>query len=101
MALAVLIVACILLYATSRYFPVQDIQLVRKHKNIILVLASAISLLSLYIFSTSFRFETALMIWLVAFMTLLSAVILSVKMSIKWIWMWAGLCILFILWDIL
>ncbi|MEM9721899.1 MAG: hypothetical protein AAGA10_21720 [Bacteroidota bacterium] len=100
MALAVLTIACFMLYSTSRFFPVQDMPIVKTHKVKVLVLASAISLFSLYLFSRSFGFETGLMIWMIAFMTLLSAVILSIKMNLKWIWVWGGLCILFMLIDI-
>ena len=99
MALAILTIACFLLYATSKYFPVADVPYVKEHKTKILLLASAISLLSLFVFSNSYDFETALMIWLVAFMTLLSAIVLSVKMNTKWVWVWGGLCVLFILID--
>ncbi|MEM7509491.1 MAG: hypothetical protein AAF388_01080 [Bacteroidota bacterium] len=99
MALAILTIACFLLYATSKYFPVADVHYVKEHKTKIILLASAISFLSLFVFSNSYGFETALMIWLVAFMTLLSAIILSVKMNIKWVWVWGGLCVLFILID--
>ena len=100
MALAVLTFACFLYYLTSKYFPIQGIVLVKDHKTKIVLLASAISLCSLYLFSRSFDFATALMIWMIAFMTLLSAMILSVKMNHKWIWLWGGLCLLFILIDL-
>lgn len=101
MALAVLTLSCFLFYATSKYFPITEIPFVKDHKTTIILLASAISLLSLYLFTWSYDFATALIIWIIAFMTLLSAMILSIKMNIKWIWIWGGLSILFILTDVI
>ena len=100
MALAVLILACFMFYGTSRYFPRQDISLLKEHKTSIMVLAGAISLLSLYLFSHRFDGATALLVWLTAFMTLLSAIILSVKMNVNWGWAWGGVCVLSILFDL-
>lgn len=100
MALAVLTIACMLFYASSKYFPFQDIPIVTKRKIGSIGLASAISLLSLLLFTRSLGFATALMVWMTAFMALLSAIILSVKMNRKWIWVWGVLSVLFILIDL-
>lgn len=100
MALAILTLACFMFYATSKYFPKQDLPQVKAYKVQLLVLASAISILSLYLFTKSSDFSTALMIWLVAFMTILSAVIISVKINFKWIWAWGIFCILSLLIDL-
>jgi len=101
MALAILIVACLLLYATSKYFPKQGVPWVDNNKKAILWIASVLSVFSLIIFTFSNDFGTSLVFWMVAFMTLLSAIILSVKMNEKWIWVWGGLCLFFILIDLI
>ncbi|MEL6835579.1 MAG: hypothetical protein AAFP77_21435 [Bacteroidota bacterium] len=101
MALAAMTLACFLFYMTSRYFPEQDLPFVQEHKSKVRVLASAIAFISLYLFTRSFDTETAVMVWLMALMTLLSAIILSVKMNVKWIWTWGSLSLLFILIDLL
>lgn len=101
MAPATLTLACLLLYATSKYFPIREIGIIDDHRNKIILLAGAVSLFSLYLFSRSFDFPTALMVWMAAFMTLLSAVILSVKMNLYSIWVWGGLCLLFIVIELI
>ncbi|MEL6719289.1 MAG: hypothetical protein AAFP82_11280 [Bacteroidota bacterium] len=99
MALSILLLACFLFYGTSKYFPIQY-DFVKDHKTKLLILASVVSLLSLYLFTSSFDFATALMIWILASMTLLSAVILSVKMNTKWLWLWGFVALLFIIIDL-
>ncbi|MEM8892923.1 MAG: hypothetical protein AAGC88_00005, partial [Bacteroidota bacterium] len=70
-----------------------------EHKIKVLSLASAISFFSLYLFTFSYDLATAIIIWLVALMTLLSSVILSVKLNPKWIWVWGALCLMFVIID--
>ncbi|MEM9834675.1 MAG: hypothetical protein AAF944_28895 [Bacteroidota bacterium] len=100
MALAVLTLACLLLYATSRYFPSDSVAWTKRHQAKVTVMASVISLVSLYLFTLSYDFSTALMFWLIAFMTLLSAIILSVKINTNWMWVWWIICLLFIIVDV-
>jgi len=100
MALTTLTLACFLLYGTSKYFPIEGIEVLKEHRGKIVLLASAISLFSLFLFNRSFDFSTSLMIWMSAFMMLLSAIILSVKMNEKSVWMWGAFCLLFILIDL-
>jgi len=100
MALALLIVSCFLIYSTSRYFPEGRFSWIKKHKITTQLTAGAICLVSLYLVSVSYDFTTALMIWMIALMTLLSSMILSVKMNQKWLWVWGGLCLLFIMIDL-
>ena len=100
MALAILTFSCFLLYATSKYFPKQGIKLVDQHKKAVILMASALSLCSLFLFTFWYDFATALVCWIIAFMTLLSAIILSIKLNYKWIWVWGGLSLIFILIDI-
>ena len=100
MALASLTIACFLFYFTSKYFPARDREIVERHKGKLIALASAIMLVSLYLFSADHDLTTAIVVWWVALMTLLSSIILSVKMNRKWIWVWGAICILFIWIDL-
>jgi cell division protein FtsW (lipid II flippase) len=100
MALTALTISCFLFYATSKYFPLEDWSAFRKHKLWVNLAAGAISLLSLYLFTVSHDFSTALMTWMIALMTLLSSIVLSVKMNNRWIWVWCGLCVLFLIIDL-
>ena len=74
---------------TSKYFPVSKIEVVRKNTIKTLFVASAVLILSLYLFSIEFSFITAFVVWLIAFMTLMSLIVLSIKMNDKWIWGWS------------
>lgn len=65
------------------------------------MIASVLALLSLFMFTYSYDFATSLVFWIIAFMTLLSAMILSLKMTLKSVWVWGGLCLTFILVDFL
>lgn len=101
MALAFMILSCFLFYGTSRYFPMQDIPMLQEHKLKIIALAGAISLLSLFLFARSFDLVTGFLVWMLAFMTILSGIILSLKMNTKWIWAWSSLSILSIIIDLI
>ena len=101
MALAFMILSCFLFYGTSRYFPMQDIPMLQDHQLKIIALAGAISILSLFLFARSFDLVTGFLVWMLAFMTVLSAIILSVKMNVKWVWAWGGLSILSIAIDLI
>ena len=99
MALTVLIIACFLFYLPSKYFPLKVNKPLAIPKRIINSIASVGALLSLFIFTFSFDFPTALIIWLTAFMTLLSAIIISLKVSKQWVWVWGVVSLLFIIID--
>lgn len=101
MALTILTIACFLFYASSKYFPDHGIALLQWKQKTLILIASALALLSLFIMDSTDGFATAFTVWLVAFMTLLSAVIISIKLSLKWTWVWAGVCLVFILTDLL
>ena len=101
MALAILIVSCVVLYSTSKYSPIRRVLLIEKDKKLTITVACVILLLSFFFFSTYYDFTTALVVWLISFMTILSAVVLSIKMNVKWIWIWGGFCILMILVDLI
>ncbi len=100
MALAVLTLACFLLYAPSRYFPSDRVAWIKRHQVTVTVMSSALSLVSLYLFTLSYDFATSLMFWLVAFMTLLSVIILSLKLNFNWVWGWGLICLLFMIIDL-
>ncbi|MEM9859477.1 MAG: hypothetical protein AAF843_19140 [Bacteroidota bacterium] len=100
MALATLTIACLLFYTTSEYSPIGNNTVIAKQKWVILSVASAIAFLSFYIFIVSHGFATAIVIWTIAFMTLLSSIIVSVKMNPKWLWLWTVFCIFIMLLDL-
>lgn len=99
MALAILTISCILFYATSRYFPLEDPRILGNKRSLIWV-ASVLSLLSLFLLYEDSDLATALMVWSIALMTLLSGIILSLKINLRWIWVWTAICFLFILIDL-
>ena len=69
------------------------------YKPKILVIATLLLFISLVIFQRDFSGVTAWVIWLTALMTLLSALILTVKLHINWLYGWVGLCIIFLIID--
>lgn len=99
MALTILIIACFLLYSTSKYFPKQGIKLIDENKKLVLGIASALAIVSLFVFNTNNDFATSLVFWMIAFMTILSSIILSIKLNFKWIWVWGSICLIFLLVD--
>lgn len=101
MALTILTIACFLLYASSKYFPPHGIDLLKGKQKILITIGSALAFLSLILISNADGFATGFTVWLIAFMTLLSAMIISMKLSFKWTWVWAGVCMIFILTDLL
>ncbi|MEL7533033.1 MAG: hypothetical protein AAFN10_17080, partial [Bacteroidota bacterium] len=100
MALAILTIACLLSYATSRYFPIESLAFVQKRQKLSLTLSVAMALLALYIFTETYDFATALIVWLTAYMTILTSVIVSLKINAKSIWLWGGLCLVSIMLDL-
>ncbi|MEL7002535.1 MAG: hypothetical protein AAFN93_07345 [Bacteroidota bacterium] len=102
MALAILIISGILFYSTSKHFPLQGIaDVVNQNRNWVLIIASAFTIFSLYVFTISYDFATSFVLWVIAFITILSAVIPSVKVNTKWIWVWAGMALLLVIIDIM
>ncbi|MEL6562262.1 MAG: hypothetical protein AAFQ94_29085 [Bacteroidota bacterium] len=99
MALAILTIACFLFYTTSKYFPRQDLKIFRQNKKYTLLIAGALLLFSLVIFTFTSDFATSLVTWMVSFMMVMSAMILSVKLNFRWVWLWGAVSVLFILID--
>jgi len=100
MALATLTLSCFMFYVTSKYFPKQGIRVIDDYKKQALLIASAFSFVSLALFTSTYDFATAFVVWLIAWITLFSAIILSIKMNFKWVWVWGSMCIIFILIDL-
>jgi hypothetical protein len=100
MALAILTISCFMFYMVSKYFPIQGIKLVTDNKKAVLVLASTLSLFSLYLFTISYDISTSIVLWMIATMTLLSAIVLSVKLNFKTVYLWGVVCILFVILDL-
>ncbi len=101
MALTLLILASILFYSTSRYFPLEQLKMTGQFRAIAILVAAAICFMSLYLFSISYDLTTALMIWMIAIMTLLSSVVLSVKLYPKSIWAWGTISMFIVILDVL
>lgn len=99
MALTILTLSCFLYYASSRYFPEHSIALLKGKQKALISIASVMALISLFLMSSADGFATGFTVWLIAFMTLLSAVIISIKLSFSWTWFWGGVCLVFILTD--
>ena len=99
MALAVLTLSCLLLYKTSKYYPGKSWAIIEDRKTGVLMMASALLLLSLYLFTFDYDLATSLVFWMIALVTILSAMILTLKLSFKWIWVWGGLFIVFLMVD--
>ncbi|MEM8967048.1 MAG: hypothetical protein AAGE93_11570 [Bacteroidota bacterium] len=101
MGLTILTLACLLLYVTSKYFPVVGgIQAsVIKHKSRVLLIGILLLVISLIAFSQHYDVLTTFIVWLTALMTILSALILTIKISLKWLYGWGALCVLFLIID--
>lgn len=94
-----LIIGCLFLYATSKYYPVQ-IELLRRWKMVVLFGSSSLILWAWYLFTKHYDTATAWMVWLIALITILACIILSIKMHPKATWFWGMISVLFILLDI-
>ncbi|MGD1840436.1 MAG: hypothetical protein ACFB0B_06005 [Thermonemataceae bacterium] len=101
MALTALILACLLSYTTSRYFPARGIAWVRDYKATMLGLAGVLLLLSLWLFTFDYDGATAFIIWLIAWMTVLCTLMLTVKFSLKWLYVWSVIGVFSFIIDIL
>ncbi|MEM9142106.1 MAG: hypothetical protein AAGA86_03910 [Bacteroidota bacterium] len=99
MALSILTLGCLLGYGTSKYFPL-EIGLLKRHKIKVLLVASIFLLFSGYLFTFWYDGISAWAIWSVAVMTVLSCIILSIKMNTKWIWAWVTAPILFLILEL-
>ncbi|MEM9981923.1 MAG: hypothetical protein AAF734_05465 [Bacteroidota bacterium] len=100
MALTVLILACLLSYTTSRYFPKHNVTWVKENRVIVQVLANGLLLLSLWLLTFDYNGAAAFIIWLIAWMTVLSALILTTKLSLKWLYLWGMVSVLLLIIDI-
>lgn len=96
MALSILTIACLLLYASSKYFPL-EIGVVQKYKVKVLFLASLLLLVSGYLFTFWYDGISSWAIWSVAVMTVLSCIVLSIRMNTKWLLVWCLAPIIFLI----
>ena len=103
MAVSILIVACLLCYLTSKHFPLSGERLMKmaRQKPLLNILAIILAVTSLVLFYGHFNGVTAFVVWLTALMTILSAVILSVKLNVKWVYFWSVVVLLFMIVDFL
>ncbi len=103
MALTLLIIACFLLYLPSRYFPVSENIHMKIGKQRIKIMSGAVMLLMLSLTAFTWTYDglTAFTVWLIALMTTLSALILTVKLNPKWLYGWGALCVLFVITDLI
>ena len=102
MALSVLILSCFLFYLSSKYFPLGEeyVKVLRSKRVTINIGATILLAVSLWMFRFDFDAVTAFVIWLTALMTILSAIILTVKLSVKWLYAWGVLCVFLLLLDV-
>ncbi|MEM6346184.1 MAG: hypothetical protein AAF927_20005 [Bacteroidota bacterium] len=100
MALAVLTIACFLSYSTSRYFPMEAFDFGKKQPKVVLAISVAIAFVALFLFSADYDFATALIIWLAAYMAILSSIVVSLKLNVKSVWLWGAFSLLAIVIDL-
>lgn len=100
MALAILIISSFLFYSTSKYFDAFGSKRTGKYRNWVIIIASVFSLLSIWLFASSYNLVTSIVIWSIAFMTVLSALIITVKLNKKWIYAWGSIVVLSIIIDL-
>jgi len=88
---------------TSKYFPLDENSRlsIKKSKTEITLVAVGLLCTSLYFFSRNYAIATALVIWIFAFVAILSTLIITMKFNVKWIYVWGILCILFLTIDFL
>ncbi|WKN42995.1 hypothetical protein [Tunicatimonas pelagia] len=101
MELTILVLSCLLFYAPSRYFPVDSILRVNiaQYRKVMLIGATLLLLVSFASFYQTYDGFTAFAIWLTAGTTILSALILTVKLDLRWLYGWGMLCVLFLITD--
>jgi len=91
MTLITAYIAILCFYGTSKYFPESFASLgnlLKKSKALSLILGVIFSFLSLWSLSSHFNLSTAIVYWLVFLMTLLSSVIVSLKIHHYWMFFW-------------
>ncbi|MDN5217295.1 hypothetical protein QQ020_34800 [Fulvivirgaceae bacterium BMA12] len=91
MAITTTIIACLLLYGTSKYFPegLATIGIpLRKNRKLVLLVSILFLGWSVWSFTSMYDTPTAIIVWAVVLMTVLSALVLSVKTHPNWLVFW-------------
>ena len=92
MALTVLIIACFLLYSTSRYFTgPSPLRLVGARKTVTII-SILLLVISFWLLALDYDTTTTIFIWIISLMTILSSIILTIKLTINWLYVWVGIC---------
>ncbi|MEM1135067.1 MAG: hypothetical protein AAGI07_04460 [Bacteroidota bacterium] len=99
MSLATLIISCLLLYSTSKYFPSNSPLRFEKSRKEIIIISIFLLFISFWALTNHYDAITSVVIWLAALMTILSSVILTIKLNIKWLYVWGSLCVLSLIID--
>ncbi|MEM6264654.1 MAG: hypothetical protein AAGI38_19235 [Bacteroidota bacterium] len=103
MAVALTFLASLLLYGTSRYFP-EELSWVHKpltkYDSLAVLMGTALLFLSLWFFAQEYRMLTACVIWAVVVATVLSSLVISVKISPKSLFIWSGFAVVIAIVDI-
>ena len=94
MAITTTIIACLLLYGTSKYFPegLATIGIpLRKNRKPALLVGILFLGGSIWSFTLMYDTPTAIIVWSVVLMTVLSALVLSIKTHPNWLVFWGVL----------
>jgi hypothetical protein len=101
MAMSALIISCMLFYSVSKYFPLKIPKIFRVKKALIVAVSFAFAFLSLYVLTYEYDPVTALVIWIVAVMTLLSCIVLTLTLYKISFYAWIALCFFLFFLDLL
>lgn len=101
MALLLLLIASYLFYRTSKYFPVRSMKYkIKLSKNQLKSIAALMVLAVWWFLYLEYGAFSAVIYLLFAMGTLMSALVISLKLSPKWNYVWAAIGILFLLVDL-
>lgn len=100
MALLLLLIACYLLYTASKYFPVTSVKnKIKLSKNLLKSVAVLMVLATWLLLYLEYEVFSAIIYLLFAMGVLMSALVISLRLSPKWNYVWAVIAILFLLFD--
>jgi len=103
MALALLIMASLLFYLTSKHFPLgpAPAQLVARYKLYINGLAVVLAVAALWPLYQRYNGLTAFVMWFTALSSILSLLIVSIKINRAWYYLWPGVAAVLLIVDFL
>lgn len=100
MVLLLLLVASYLYYMGSKYFPVSSVRSkIKLTKYQLISVASLLVLAAWWHLYLEYEAFTAIVYLLIAMGTLMSALMISLKLSPRWNYIWAAIGILFLIVD--